>query len=117
MRVGLTGRALLGKEERQELKDKMLFKRTPAILTALALSISLLFALSANTLAARSFTCSSVAAYSGEPCAEVNGNVPEFVKTAVSDCLTQGIRNNGYLNFRSGNRNGTSVPIGGNWYF
>ena len=56
----------------------MLFKRTPAILTALALSISLLFALSANTLAARSFTCSSVAAYSGEPCAEVNGNIPEF---------------------------------------
>ena len=47
----------------------------------------------------------------------LNGAVPEFVKAAVSDCLTKGIRNNGYLNFRSGNRNGVSVPIGGNWYF
>ena len=47
----------------------------------------------------------------------LGGNVPEFVKQAVEDCLTKGIRNNEYLNFRSSNRTGDYVQIGGNWYF
>ncbi|MBQ0058915.1 MAG: C40 family peptidase [Lachnospiraceae bacterium] len=47
----------------------------------------------------------------------LGGNVPEYVKTAVSDCLTQGIRNNSFLNFRSSNRTGNYVQIGSNWYF
>ena len=56
----------------------MIFRKTLAFLTSLALIISLLFALSAKSLAARTFTYSSVAAYSDEPYWEVNGNVPEF---------------------------------------
>lgn len=47
----------------------------------------------------------------------LGGNVPEFVIQAVSDCLTSGIRNCTYLNFRSSNRTGDYVQIGGNWYF
>lgn len=47
----------------------------------------------------------------------LNGNVPDDVKKAVEDCLTKGIRNNTYLNFRSSNRTGDYVQIGANWYF
>ena len=47
----------------------------------------------------------------------LNGNVADFVKKAVSDCLTQGIRNHGYLNFRSTNRTGNYIQVGSNWYF
>lgn len=45
------------------------------------------------------------------------GNVPEYVRQAVSACLDGGAVSHGYLNFRSSNRTGTYVPIGGNWYF
>ena len=45
------------------------------------------------------------------------GNVPDEVKEAVEDCLTKGIRNNTYLNFRSSNRTGSYIQIGSNWYF
>ena len=47
----------------------------------------------------------------------LEGNVPDEVKEAVEDCLTRGIRNNTYLNFRSSNRTGNYVQIGSNWYF
>jgi hypothetical protein len=47
----------------------------------------------------------------------LDGNVPVDVKEAVEDCLTKGIRNNAYLNFRSSNRTGDYVQIGSNWYF
>ena len=47
----------------------------------------------------------------------LGGNVDNFVIQAVSDCLTQGVRNNTYLNFRSSNRTGDYVQIGSNWYF
>ena len=47
----------------------------------------------------------------------LNGNVDEFVKQAVSDCLTKGIRNNSFLDFRSTNATGNRVQIGCNWYF
>lgn len=47
----------------------------------------------------------------------LNGNVPDFVKQAVSDCLTRGIRNHNFLSFRSSNSNGISTQIGSNWYF
>ena len=47
----------------------------------------------------------------------LNGNVPEFVKQAVSDCLTAGIRNHSFLDFRSTNATGNRVQIGCNWYF
>ena len=47
----------------------------------------------------------------------LGGNVDNFVIQAVSDCLTKGIRNNTYLNFRSSNRTGEYVQIGSNWYF
>lgn len=47
----------------------------------------------------------------------LNGNVPDFVKQAVSDCLTKGIRNHNFLSFRSSNTNGISTQIGTNWYF
>ena len=47
----------------------------------------------------------------------LNGNVPEFVKQAVYDCLENGVRNHTYLNFRSSNRTGNYTQIGGNWFF
>ena len=47
----------------------------------------------------------------------LGGNVPDDVKKAVEDCLTKGIRNNTYLNFRSSNRTGDYIQIGANWYF
>ncbi len=47
----------------------------------------------------------------------LNGNVPDFVKQAVSDCLEKGVRNHSYLSFRSTNNTGNRVQIGGNWYF
>ena len=50
----------------------------------------------------------------------LNGNVPDYVKTAVYDCLKRGIRNHGYTSFRStrGKTTGSgAVQIGGNWYF
>ena len=47
----------------------------------------------------------------------LGGNVPDFVKQAISDCLTNGIRNNDYTSFRSGPTVGGSAQIGANWYF
>ena len=51
--------------------------------------------------------------------ARLNGNVADYVKEAVSDCLTEGIRNHRYLNFRSTNATGNRVNVGngGNYYF
>ncbi len=50
----------------------------------------------------------------------LNGNVPDYVKKAVDDCLNKGIRNHGYTSFRSkkGSQTGAdAVQIGGNWFF
>ena len=50
----------------------------------------------------------------------LNGNVPDYVVRAVSDCLKRGIRNHKYTSFRSkkGNQTGpNAVKIGGNWFF
>ena len=47
----------------------------------------------------------------------LGGNVPEYVKQAVYDCLEKGVRNHSYLNFRSSNRTGNYIQIGGNWFF
>ena len=50
----------------------------------------------------------------------LNGNVPDYVKQAVDDCLNRGIRNHNYTSFRStrGKTTGAdAVQIGGNWYF
>ena len=50
----------------------------------------------------------------------LHGNVPDYVKQAVDDCLRRGIRNHNYTSFRStrGKTTGASaVQIGGNWYF
>ena len=49
--------------------------------------------------------------------ARLNGNVSDSVKQAVSDCLTGGVRNHDYLNFRSTDTTGSSKQIGSNWYF
>lgn len=49
--------------------------------------------------------------------ARLNGNVPQYVKQAVSDCLESGVRNHGYLSFRSSPVGDDSVNIGDNWYF
>ena len=46
----------------------------------------------------------------------LGGNVAEFVKAAVNDCLNGGIRNHGYINFRSYDGGGW-VRIGTNYYF
>ncbi|MFR2955637.1 MAG: NlpC/P60 family protein [Lachnospiraceae bacterium] len=50
----------------------------------------------------------------------LNGNVPDYVVRAVSDCLKRGIRNHKYTSFRSrkGSQTGASaIQIGGNWFF
>ena len=50
----------------------------------------------------------------------LHGNVPDYVKQAVEDCLKHGIRNHNHMSFRStrGKTTGaTAVQIGGNWYF
>ena len=50
----------------------------------------------------------------------LHGNVPEYVKEAVNDCLKKGIRNHAFTSFRSrrGKITGSeAVQIGGNWYF
>ncbi len=47
----------------------------------------------------------------------LGGNVAEFVKQAVDDCLTNGTRNHNFINFRSGAGNGGRTKIGANWYF
>ncbi len=52
--------------------------------------------------------------------ARLNGNVPEYVKQAVFDCLKKGIRNHSFTSFRStkGSQTGAdAVQIGGNWFF
>lgn len=52
--------------------------------------------------------------------ARLNGNVPDYVKRAVSDCLDGGVRNHPYTCFRStkGSETGQdAVQIGGNWFF
>ena len=47
----------------------------------------------------------------------LGGNVPDFVKQAISDCLDSGIRNNSYTSFRDNGSKEGSVQIGANWYF
>ncbi len=50
----------------------------------------------------------------------LGGNVPDYVKQAVEDCLVRGIRNHTYTSFRStkGKTTGNdAVQIGGNWFF
>lgn len=50
----------------------------------------------------------------------LDGNVPDYVKTAVNDCLKKGIRNHSFTSFRSkkGSQTGAdAVQIGGNWFF
>ena len=50
----------------------------------------------------------------------LGGNVPEYVKQAVNDCLKKGIRNHSFTSFRStkGKTTGpNAVQIGGNWFF
>ena len=50
----------------------------------------------------------------------LNGNVPDYVKQAVNDCLKKGIRNHSFTSFRSqkGSQTGpNAMQIGGNWFF
>lgn len=49
--------------------------------------------------------------------ARLNGNVRDYVKQAVADCLKGGIRNHSFLHFRSTNATGNRTKIGENWYF
>ena len=52
--------------------------------------------------------------------ARLGGNVPEYVKQAVNDCLKKGIRNHSFTSFRSTKGSVTgpnAVQIGGNWFF
>ena len=46
----------------------------------------------------------------------LGGHVPSYVKQAVSDCLTQGIRNHNCIYFRSYGGPGRT-KIGGNFFF
>lgn len=44
------------------------------------------------------------------------GKAPSYVKEAVSDCMTYGLRNHSYTSFRAGYASGYK-KIGGNYYF
>ncbi|WP_329887133.1 G5 domain-containing protein [Pseudoramibacter sp. HA2172] len=44
------------------------------------------------------------------------GKAPSYVKSAVSDCMTYGLRNHNYTSFRAGSVKG-SKKIGANYYF
>jgi hypothetical protein len=47
-----------------------------------------------------------------------HGNVPNFTKQAVQDCLIKGVRNHNFFSFRSTKKKSQNwVQIGGNWYF
>lgn len=45
-----------------------------------------------------------------------DGKAPSYVKAAVSDCMTYGLRNHSYTSFRAGSVKG-SKKIGANYYF
>ena len=47
----------------------------------------------------------------------LGGNVPDFVKQAVADCLESGLRNHTCTEFRYENITGNALNIGANWYF
>ncbi|MCD7717489.1 MAG: NlpC/P60 family protein [Lachnospiraceae bacterium] len=47
----------------------------------------------------------------------LGGNVPDYVKQAVSDCLENGIRNHSHTSFRSYYTEGSEQIGGGNYYF
>jgi len=47
----------------------------------------------------------------------LGGNVPDYVKQAVSDCLENGIRNHFHTSFRSYYTEGSEQIGGGNYYF
>ncbi|MCD7957411.1 MAG: NlpC/P60 family protein [Lachnospiraceae bacterium] len=47
----------------------------------------------------------------------LGGNVPDYVKQAVSDCLGNGIRNHSHTSFRSYYTEGSEQIGGGNYYF
>ncbi|MCC8046727.1 MAG: C40 family peptidase [Clostridiales bacterium] len=47
----------------------------------------------------------------------LGGNVPDYVKQAVSDCLENGIRNHSHTSFRSYYTEGSEQLGGGNYYF
>ena len=50
----------------------------------------------------------------------LDGNVPDYVKQAVYDCLNCGIRNHRHTSFRSRRQKtaaSDAVQVGGNWYF
>jgi hypothetical protein len=49
--------------------------------------------------------------------ARLGGNVPDYVRDAVYDCLVSGYRNHSFLNFRSTCGSGGRTQIGGNWFF
>ena len=52
--------------------------------------------------------------------ARLGGNVPDYVKQAVNDCLKKGKRNHNHTSFRSTKGKVTgddAVQIGGNWFF
>ena len=45
-----------------------------------------------------------------------DGKAPSYVKAAVSDCMTYGLRNHSYTSFRAGSVK-DSKKIGANYYF
>lgn len=47
----------------------------------------------------------------------LGGNVPDFVKQAVEDCLKAGIRSHRFNSFSASGEEAESVLIGSNWYF
>ena len=55
--------------------------------------------------------------YATDYATRLGGNVPDFVRQAVNDCLVGGVRNTDCTGIANSDANGDATQIGANWYF
>ena len=55
--------------------------------------------------------------YATDYATRLGGNVPDFVRRAVNDCLVGGVRNTDCTGIANSDANGDATQIGANWYF
>ena len=55
--------------------------------------------------------------YATDYATRLGGNVPDFVRQAVNDCLVGGVRNTDCTGIANSDASGDATQIGANWYF
>ena len=55
--------------------------------------------------------------YATDYATRLGGNVPDFVRRAVNDCLVGGVRNTDCTGIANSDASGDATQIGANWYF